>query len=74
MSGVNVPTTSKSTSEGLQPAASRQRVAAWTLRSLVAWCGKANLRSWMPVRLTIHSGSNPCDSRRSWLVTTLSGT
>ena len=74
MSGVNVPTTSRSTSDGSHSAAFRQRTAAWVQRSLVAWWGRANRRSRMPVRLTIHSGSNPCDSRRSKLLMTLSGT
>ncbi len=45
MSGVNVPTTSKSTSDGAQPADFRQRIAAWVQRSLVAWWGSANRRS-----------------------------
>ena len=43
----------------LAPAAFRQRMAACVQRSLVAWCGSANRRSWIPVRLTIHSGSKP---------------
>jgi hypothetical protein len=74
MSGVKVATTSRSTSDGSQPAAFTQRVAAWVHRSLVAWCGSANRRSWIPVRLTIHSGSNPCVSCKSRLLITLSGT
>ena len=39
MSGVMVPMMSRSTSDGSQPAAFRQRVAAWAQRSLVAWWG-----------------------------------
>ncbi len=65
MSGVNVATTNRSTSAGSRPADFRQRMAAWVHRSLVAWCGSANRRSWIPVRLTIHSGSNPWVSRKS---------
>ena len=44
MSGVNVPTTRRSISDGSTSAAFRQRTAAWVQRSLVAWWGKANLR------------------------------
>ncbi len=62
MSGVNVPTTNRSTSEASTPAAFKQRKAAGTHKSLVAWCGAANLRSEIPVRLKIQSGSNPSDS------------
>ena len=74
MSGVIVPSTSRSTSDGSQPAAFRQRDAACEQRSLVAWWGAANRLSWIPVRATIHSGSKPWEMRRSSFVTTCSGT
>ena len=73
-SGVNVPTTHRSTSAALTPAAVIARRAAGTHRSLVAWSAAAWRRSRMPVRRSIQPGSNPCLLSKYSFVTTRAGT
>ena len=73
MSGVVVPSTIRSSSDALTPAASSALCAAVTARSPVVSPSAAIWRSRMPVRVRIHSSLVSTIFSRSALVTTRSG-
>ena len=73
MSGVVVATMIISIDAASMPAASMARRAARYARSLVSWPSAARRRSWMPVRLTIHSSVVSTRLASSVLVRMVSG-
>jgi hypothetical protein len=72
-SGVVVPTTMKSTSEGVAPADFSARRAACSASEELDSSGPAMWRRSMPVRVRIHSSVVSTVFSRSLLVTTFSG-
>ena len=73
ISGVTVPTTTRSISFACTPAAFRAAFAALEAMSEVG-SSTAILRSFMPVRVAIQSSEVSTIFSRSWLVSTLAGT
>ena len=74
MSGVTVATTMRSSSSAPIPRRRSASFAASAAMTLVGVPGSTTWRSWMPVRVRIHSSVVSTTFSRSALVTTREGT